>query len=236
MDYPVDKEYHTNKKSELLDKFDEEARIWRPVINKLYWHEFAGGILWEARKEFEALIPHIPYIGGDENHLTNSLLESVRYLALYKAMKKHGKTAEETGKILYKAILTRIYRPLPVIPAKERLTTMQFVEQRRERAEKAKELRYPGNYAFDFIMGDGKEFDRGSNFTECAALKFFHAQGADEFMPFYCYLDFPKSKVIGVGFSRTMTLAEGYKKCNNRIKIGGETKLGWPPPFVKKKT
>jgi hypothetical protein len=49
-------------------------------------------------------------------------------------MKKHRKTAEETGKILYDAILARIDEPLAPIPSSKRLTTEQLMERRRKRA------------------------------------------------------------------------------------------------------
>ena len=57
---------------------------------------FAAAILKQAREQFEALIPQIPYIGGDENHLTASLIGSARCLALYKAMKAGCKTMVES--------------------------------------------------------------------------------------------------------------------------------------------
>ena len=132
--------------------------------------------------------------------------------------------------MLYDAILTQAGQPQSDRPRQEQLS-----EQYRKAAERSQERRYPEDYVFEYVVGDGEEFDRGSDFTECATLKFYHAQGADEFMPFYCYLDFPKSKVIGTGLSRTMTLAEGDEKCNHRTKIGGETKCTWPPPFVKRR-
>jgi hypothetical protein len=84
---------------------------------------------------------------------------------------------------------------------------------------------------YEFVVGDGEEFDYGYDFLECAAQKFYHAQDADKFTPFYCFLDYPKSKM---GLSRTMTLAEGHAKCNHRFKEGRKTEFGWPPPFLKK--
>jgi hypothetical protein len=231
MDYPVEKEYYEIRKPELLKRFDEESRYWEPVIVSRFGKMFADTMLREAHEEFEALIPQIPYIGGDENHLTESLIGSVRYLAFYKAMKKHGKAAEETGKILYDAILAGIDEPPTPIPPSKRLTTEQLMERRRKRAERSQERHYPQDYVYEFVAGDGEEFDYGYDFSECAAQKFYHAQGADEFMPFYCYLDFPGSRLDGSGLSRTMTLAEGHEKCNHRFKKGREAELKWPPPF-----
>jgi len=234
MKQTVDKKYYINRKPELIKKFDNECELWKPVIIKSYHEEFAGGILWEARKELEALIRQIPYIGGDENYYTKYLIESVRYLAFYKAMKRHGRTAEETGKILYDAILIRVGLPRPPIPPAEFLTREQRNERTKKGGEKSQERRYPGDYVYRFIAGDGKKFDRGLDFTECASLKFYHSQGADEFLPFYCYLDYPASRVAGEGFFRTMTMSEGAAICNHRFKSGGVTKLVWPPPFLKR--
>ena len=85
--------YYINKKMELLKKFDEEALVWGPVVIKQYGEEPADNILQEARKQFEDLIPQIPYIGGDENRRTETFVDSVKYLAFYKAAKNRGKTA-----------------------------------------------------------------------------------------------------------------------------------------------
>jgi len=228
-----DKNYYINRKAELLKKFEEELRMWSPHIFGPYGEIGAYRIIQDAQKAFEELIPQIPYIGGDENTLTSGLIEATRYMAFYQAMKKHGKTAEEAGKILYDATLSQLDKPRKKAPGKK-LSKEQFIEQRRQRTAKNGSLKYSGNFVCAFVEGDGKTFDYGYDFTACAAKDFYHAQGADEFMPFYCYLDFPINKVKGNGFSRTQTLAEGAEKCNHRLKIGGETICTWPPPFLAK--
>jgi hypothetical protein len=235
MKYPVDKEYYIKKKSELLDKFEADVKLWSPLVLKQYGEIQAYKIMLEARQNFESLIPQIPYIGGDENNFTRNLVDSVRYLALYTAMKKFDKNAEETGKVIYDAYLTKISRPQLPIPPSEWLSPEQLLERSRQGAIRSQERRYPGDYVYTFVAGDGKEFDNGLDFTECASLKFYHAQDADEFLPYYCYLDFLAGKVRGFGFTRTMTLHEGHGKCNHRFKASGKTKADWPPPFLKRK-
>ena len=225
MDCQIDEEYYVIRKPEFLKRFDDELQYWRPIIVSRFGAKFADTVLREAHKEFEVLIPEIPYIGGDENHLTGSLVESVRYLAFYRAMKRQGRKAEETGKILYDAILARVDEPRAPIPVFQRLTTEQLMEKRRERAQRSQERRYPQDYVYEFVASDGEEFDYGYDFSECAAQKFYHAQGADEFLLLYCFLDYAWSKVYRLGLSRTMTLAEGHKKCDHRFKKAKETKL-----------
>jgi hypothetical protein len=229
MDNQMDGEYYTARKPEFLKAFDAESQYWRPVIAIQYGADFAETLLREAREEFEALLPHIPYIGGDENHLTDSLVASAWCLALYRAMHRHGRTAQETGKVLCDAALVRIDASPVAIPPSELLTPEQLMERRRRRAERSQKRRYPEDYVYEFVAGDGEEFDYGYDFSECAVQKFYHAQNADEFTPFYCFLDYPQSKM---GLSRTMTLSEGDTKCNHRFKEGRKTEFGWPPPFL----
>lgn len=177
------------------------------------------------------LIPEIPHIGGDENPMTHHLVRSTTSLALYKAMKARGKTAEETGKIIYDAVMERVSH-LPVSSAKALST--EDIQAKREQARKSQERHYPGDWVWEFVEGNGVEFDYGYDFLECGTQKLYHDQGADEFLPFYCFLDFVTSKASGWELTRTMTLAEGYEKCDFRFKKGGKTERAWPPPFLKK--
>jgi hypothetical protein len=226
----MDGEYYTTRKAEFLQAFDEESQSWRLVIANHYGDDFANSLLREARQEFEALLAQIPYIGGDENHLTGALIESAQCLALYQAMRKRGKTATETGKVLYEAAVAQTGKAQLAIPPAEAITTEQLMERRRTRAMWSQERRYPEDYVYELVAGDGEEFDYGYDFQECAAQKFYHAHDADELTPFYCYLDFPKSTM---GLRRTMALSEGYTKCNHRFKAGRKVELSWPPPFLK---
>ena len=222
--------YYLDHEQELLNGFDHEIRNWELFIVLCCGEEVAEVVLSEARQVFKTLIPQIPFIGGDKNHLTGSLIGAVRYLALYKIMKIHGKLTEETGKVLFDAETALIHQPTIPIPVSELMTADQLMERRRIRAQRSQERHYPEDYVYKFVPGND-EFDYGYDFFECAAHKFFHAQDADEFTPFYCYLDYPKCRRAKLGLVRTNTLAEGNNKCNHRFKIGGDTKLNWPPTF-----
>jgi hypothetical protein len=163
------------------------------------------------------MIPAIPYIGG-EDYLVESFFGSVRCLALYQAMKKKNINAAITGRILYEAILSQTGDPQPSVPPSELLTPDQLTERRKRRARLSQGRLYPGGYVFEYIQGDGVEFDYGYDFTECAAQKFYHIYDADEFLPYYCQLDFAYATLYQPGFSRIMTLAKGDPLCNHRFK------------------
>ena len=107
------------------------------------------------------------------------------------------------------------------------------MRRRRERAERSQERRYAWDWVYAFVEGDGEEFDYGYDFEECATEKFYRTQGAEEFLPFYCFLDFPKCEQGGLGLRRTMTLAEGGEKCDFRFEEGGKAEQRWPPTFLE---
>ncbi len=214
---------------ELLAEFNQDAARWRPILAQQYGSEAAEAVLRAGRAEFEVLIPHIPYIGGEDSYIS-SLVESVRCLALYRAMQRQGRTVEEAGKVLYDAVLARLGEP-SVLPAQP-LTVEQLMDRRRRRAEWSQERRYSAGYVCHFVAGDGQAFDYGYNFTECAAQKFYRAQGVEGFLPFFCFLDYAYSRVYRLGLVRTTTLAEGGARCDHRFKAGRQTEVGWPPPFV----
>jgi len=228
-------DYYVAHEPEILAGLDEEARRWRAILSPRYSAVFAEAVLQETRDQLETLIPEIPYIGGEENHLTGSLVGSARCLAFYRAMKARGKSAEEMGKVMYDAIRAHPedFMSLRKIPPAQRLSRSELMRRRRERAERSQERRYAWDWVYEFVEGDGVEFDYGYNFFECATEKFYRAQGAQELLPFYCFLDFPKCELGGLGLSRTTTLAEGGEKCDFQFKEGATSaEQGWPPPFL----
>ena len=210
-------DYYTDRQEELLQDFDMDASRWMPLLLSLYGGEFTNSVLTASRLRFRSLIPQISYIGGEESW-TGAFLESIRCLAFYLEMQKSGKTAEETVQILYEAILSRLGEPQPPLPEDQVLTAEQLMERRKKRAEFSQERRFPQGYVAEFIPGDGVSFDYGYNFSECAAQKFYRTQAAEDFLPYYCKLDFAYDQVYGLGLKRTTTLAEGGAYCDHRFK------------------
>ncbi|MFC1719419.1 L-2-amino-thiazoline-4-carboxylic acid hydrolase [Candidatus Poribacteria bacterium] len=233
MDAQVGEDYYTSRKPEILAIFDTHAQAWRPFLVSRYGDEFTEAVLKAAREEHEALIPQIPYIGGDENNMTRHLVRSTTSLVFYKAMKTRGRTAEETGKIIYDAVVEQVSKPDAPIRRRRAESAEEGMARRREEARRSQEHRYPGDWLYEAVEGNDIEFDYGIDFLECGTQKLYHAHNADEFLPFYCFLDFVTSKATGSGLARTMTLAEGYEKCDFRYKRGRKTYPEWPPSFLK---
>jgi hypothetical protein len=226
-------EYYLSRKKEIMELYyDLHARAWEPFLVLSYGHKFTEAVLQETRSQYEEFIPTIPYIGGNENWMTHHLIRSTTGLILYKVMKAKGKTAYEVGKIVYGAVEESV-KHIPQVPGHD-LTT-EFRDKEIKLARKSQERRWSDDWVWEFVEGDGAEFDYGYDFIECGAQKIYHTLDADEFLPYFCYLDFAMARTPDWGFTRTETLAEWYPRCNPRMKKGGVTEKGWPPPFVRKK-
>ena len=114
----------------------------------------------------------------------------------------------------------------------------RFGRMRRQKLQRAarrsQARRYPGDWVFERIDGDGETFDFGIDMTECGIVKFLNAQGAAELCPYLCDVDYVGAEALGFGLPRTKTLAWGCDRCDFRLTKDGVTSASWPPGFVER--
>jgi len=230
--------YYMSRKSELLKSHYKGTEALEKILKTHFAEKQTNTILTEARQGFEIIIPKLPYIGGDKNFNTRNLLMASSCLVIYRVLKNHGKSVEEIGKIIYEMTEALFDYPKFILHFIGRLKYGKEYEKKiKEWATESQKCQYPGDWVATFIKGDRKEFDYGFDMTECGILKFFHAQGADEIVPYICVsMDGIFSEAFNRGLVRTTTLAEGYDQCDFRYKMGRDTLLlplkdGWPPHF-----
>jgi len=229
-------DYYTAQAGKLLRQLDRAARHYRPVLGAHLAGESPDEVIRESRREFERLLPAIPYIGGKGNSLTRILIGCTMSLALYRVLKERGQPVEEIGRIVveieesrfraYSRFLMRLAGWYIHTPLGRRHLKRMMVEHSQEHA-------YPGGWVATFVEGDGRTFDFGIDYTECALLKFFGEQGAGEFTRYLCLIDYVQQRAMGAGFFRSTTLAEGGERCDFRWKRGGNTRPAWPPPWLE---
>jgi len=221
--------YYIARKARFLREFDLVAKSARSVLNEYFVGENVNRLLAETRREFEALIPQLPYIGGKQP-FTEFIVFTGMLLAVYRVSKAHGKTVEQTGDLVYE-IGRAFLKSSPAFLARffGGMNFSRFYLRRlRKRAIESHQRKYPDDYVFNFVEGDGQTFDYGVDYIECASCKFLAKQGAPELTPYLCPVDILYSKSLGWGLTRTMTLAEGAERCNFRFKKGGKTKVAVP--------
>ena len=217
---------YISRKQQFLKSFDRSIARSKRVLICRYGDEHTNSLISESRREYEALIPQIPFIGHRSPFLI-FLLPTSRYLAIYRVLRRMGLTVEEAGQVIYQMNESEL-NTIPILL--RRLIgylwfSPLFVRRFRKRAKESQERKYPGGYVLTFIKGDGLTFDYGFDYTECAGCKFLNQQGAPELAPFLCALDKASSEILYWGLTRTMTLAKGREKCDFRFKKGGKTNI-----------
>jgi hypothetical protein len=187
----------------------------------------AARVLGETYEGFKGLLAQLPYIGGEDNMLTFTFVSSAAALAYMRALESHGLPVGAVGEILH-AVYEDILTSLPGI-AKWWLRSSEFSRGHRRKlkayAERSQVRAYPGDWVMTFVEGDGKAYDYGCDYTECAVLKFYRQVGAESYMPYVCVIDMTMSRALRTGLQRTTTLYYGADRCDFRYKKG---RLGSP--------
>ncbi|MGE5415726.1 MAG: L-2-amino-thiazoline-4-carboxylic acid hydrolase [Acidobacteriota bacterium] len=224
-----DQNYNSRKK-QLMKDLDKSIACSKSMLISLFGCEHTDSLLEEIRSEYEIIIPQIPFIGHKNPSLV-FLIPKSRYLAIYRVLRRRGITFEETTQIMYRmgeAELDAIPLLLRRIVGFFWFSSI-YKWRIKKRAQESQERQYPGGYVFEYVEGDGRTFDYGIDYTECAGCKFFTQQGVPELSPLMCAIDIAASERFGWGLTRTMTIADGHQKCDFRYKKGGKTAIALSP-------
>jgi len=218
--------YFISRKSKLLKDFDNLMKTAKSIVIARYGDQFAETLARESRQEYSRLIPQIPDV-GDGRLFIQFITATAQTLALYRVLISHGKTLEEAGRLYYllcETVLNSYPRFMHRLIGYLSFSGIARSIFKKRALESQKRL-YPGGYVYYFVEGDGKEFDYGVDYSECGGCKFLSEQGAHELAPYICTADIIYSELFGWGLNRTMTIAEGFEKCNFRFKKGGKTRV-----------
>jgi hypothetical protein len=224
--------HYTAQSSRLLTYFNWVMKRLRSSFADEFGDALANEIIEKSSFEFEKILPELPYIGGRENLFTPILIASGGMLAISRVMKTYSKTAEEMFIVFYTAI-DKIYNLLPRILMQlfGRLFLSRYggIGLLRRQANKSQELRYPDDWVFTVVEGDGEDFDWILEYSECAVVKFWEKQGANDLMPYCSFGDIAMSRALGLGME-CATLGEGSDTCVAKLKRGRETQMrDWIP-------
>lgn len=227
--------YYISRKAQLLEKFEAHCDLAMGSLRARYGDELAGALRSDARREYERLIPEIPHIKGVRARALNTfLLITAEELAVYKAMKHHGKSAEEAWELCHEALRRAAERvPRWKRWLLQRLLFSGLVRKVMDRRMRRQQPGRFGEFEVQYLVGDGKEFDVGINYVGCGNLRFAMSHGGEEFAPYICMSDIALSDALGWGLSRTQTLADGCAYCDFRFKQGAATQVSSKTPEVQ---
>jgi len=212
--------YFVERKPELMKFFTRLMKPGRKIIVKRYGVETGEVMINDFRSEFESLIPEMPKIRQDDTLLERQLILCTVYLAIYRSMKKQGKSVEDIWQLCHD-IEEAMIKSIPGIIrwfAKRNIFSNKENNREIRSAKESQKHQYPEDFVFTYVEGDGGNFDYGIDMTECAMCKFYTRMDAIEFLPYICKTDYIFSEHFGYTFIRTKTLAQGHDRCDFRFK------------------
>lgn len=207
----------------LLKGFDKYfKRVEKQLVHD-YGDVEAREITALTRKEYESLLPNIPYIGGRSNIFTPVMIINGWIIALYRVMKSRGGTVEDVIRISYEAS-DDFFDSFPgfVSYMVGKMATQQFVINFiQKQAEQSQERKYPEDFVYTCqVQKTNGETELELEFSECAVQKYYDAEGVAELKPYCNFFDPIYSKHFGMGVRAEETLGLGCSTCklnyNNR--------------------
>ncbi len=227
--------YYSSRKKKLLEDFDRNCTFMKDHMTLRYGEELTCILLTEMRKEFNKLIPEIPFIKGIRARFLNTfLIITAQELAVYKAMHNHGKPPSEAWECCHQAIRL-IVETVPKWKRLiwKRLMFSNFVKKIIARRESTNQKGLFGDFEIKYLVGKGDDFDIGANYHDCGNYKFAIKHGGAAFAPYICMSDIALSDALEWGLTRTQTLADGCSYCDFRFKKGTATNISSKTPEVQ---
>ena len=220
-----EKNYYIKKKRMLMRQFNAALSIVKNILSDYFGDAKFKELSTKTREDFEQLLPQIPYVGGKANHLTDNLISAAILLPLLRIFEKEGLDFNEIGKLTYK-----LYEAFfTVIPPTADIFSEEYINQVKEEAKNSKLRKYPDDWVYDFVEGDGETFTWGIDYSECGVYKFYKNQGMEHLIPIVCISDFEDARVHGYGLTRTQNIGNGAPICDFRFSKDGTTPKAWPP-------
>jgi len=228
--------YYTSHKEALLKDFERTSALMRDPLVDQFGADFAQELRDKVRKEYEALVPEIPFITGGRGRMLNGfLLITAQELAVYNALNRLGKSPEEAWELCHQALRLRA----ETIPGWKRWLIRKLMFSNLVRTIVARRARqgwkgHFGDFEIEYLSGTGEDFDLGVNYLQCGNHRFAMEHGGGAFAPYICMSDIALSDAMGWGLTRTQTLADGCDYCDFRLKEGAATRISSKTPEVQK--
>jgi hypothetical protein len=207
----------------LLRGFDRLSRRLNPLLAERYGAEFADETLADARREFERLIPDLPYIGGRRNVFSPIMVVTGWMIALHRAMALRGRSADEVARICVE-VSDGFLRSFPdfLLRLLGRLAFTRPVKSLLKRqAKRSHERRYPADFVYSVVEGPNDEV--ALVFEECAVNKFLDARSVPKLKPYCNFFDVTYSRLMSMGLDAHETIGLGCERCALRFQRGRKT-------------
>ena len=176
--------YYVTHKAGYLKQLEALERSVRDVSARYIARDGIDPIMKGAGRDFERFLPQLPYIGGKANRLIKNLIGASYKMKLFPHLEKEGLTIKEIGKLNYEIN----YEFFNKIPRYKKWLFKHFVMTAgnyKKGAARSQQRRYPGDWVYEYVEGDGTDYDFGVNYTECGIVKIYRQYGMEHYLPIF---------------------------------------------------
>jgi len=219
------RDYYVTKQKRLMKLFDFMFRSIKEKLEFYYGEQYTEQIVLKSRHNFEGIIPQLPYVGGMKNYYTPIIVLNGTIIAMFRAMKETDKTAADVIRIWAEAA-DDLFAKIPAWMAHlggQVLLSKPVIKSFRKQTIMSQERRFPEDWVYELLDGDGDKYDVGFEFSECAVIKLYQAMDTMELAPYCNFADVTYSHYLGIGLDASETLGMGCDHCRMLFKKGGET-------------
>ena len=198
--------------------------------SRAYFEQKYGQTFWEWFKagsdtRLAGILPKVPDIG--KSMFAVNYLFAPYYIAWYQTLIELGNTPKEADGNLW-VMNERMTRVLPsfILRIFGRLFFKNIQQKAaRHAVRQAAGLLHPYDWKIAYQSVDANTFEL--DILECAYIKLTGDFNARAMLPGVCRMDYLFSHLMGNGFTRTKTLADGDACCNCRYQLKGTCE--WSP-------
>jgi len=225
---PTGTAYYTANMKQYMAMTEGMAHGLEKMMAPDYGAHDATAIAAAMVADFKEIVPELPYIGGDENPMSQILVSCAMSMAYCLAMGEHGKPMDEAGRYNYFVYAAFQKQQAPPQGAPKQPDTAAARRGARQWCTWTQQRAYPGNWVAEYVGGLQEPYTYGYDFAECGALILARHLGVPGFARYLCILDKPQYEAMGQGMTRTETLADGFDRCNFRFRDDGVVRLEEP--------
>ena len=186
-----------------------------------FYHQFS----MISMQKLSDIVKKVPDIG--ESIFSFNYKFAPAYISWYKSFIELGVSQEETIQNIWamnEKMMTTLPKRLLRYTGKAYMTSFRNKASKHMERQKAGEL-HPYDWKISYRDIDKNTFE--IDITECAFIKLCRDFNAENLLPGICRIDYLSANLMGNGFERTKTLADGDDCCNCRYQVVGSCE--WAP-------
>ena len=220
-------EFYISRRKRLIREFNRFLKRVRKTMLTHYSESMTDMVIQETHNEFELILKDLPFVGGKKNHFTRIVIVNGWIVAFYRVMKTHGKTAEETVRILCE-VAENFFKSVPSFLwrfAGRFASGKMFINRMEKQAAQSQKQIYPEDWVYKTIRSNSYDLEFAMEFSECAVIKLYDQLGVPELKPFCNFFDVISSRYLNLGIDASETLGLGFPRCVMKYKRGRPTKI-----------